>query len=164
MFWAGVPLSLAVAVYTAFLFGQAEGRDLWQSPLLPFHLVLQAAIAGSATILVLSLTMDLSPDVVRVASWGLSGALVLDLMVALPGEFAMPHATSDAARAAEEILKGRYRTHFWHGNILLGHLVPLTLLSFVGVWTYALAGVLSLAGLYFYEYALVLAPQEIPNS
>jgi hypothetical protein len=28
----------------------------------------------------------------------------------------------------------------------------------------ALAGVLSIVGLYFYEYAFVMAPQEIPNS
>ena len=27
--------------YTAFLFGQCEGRDLWQTPLLPVHLIVQ---------------------------------------------------------------------------------------------------------------------------
>ena len=40
-----VPAILAavmVAGYTAFLFGQAEGRDLWQSPLLFWHLIVQA--------------------------------------------------------------------------------------------------------------------------
>jgi len=28
----------------------------------------------------------------------------------------------------------------------------------------ALAGVCAIVGLYFYEYAFVLAPQEVPNS
>jgi ferredoxin len=37
--WVGFPLAVGVAAYTAFLFAQAEGRDLWQSPLLPVHLV-----------------------------------------------------------------------------------------------------------------------------
>jgi Fe-S-cluster-containing dehydrogenase component len=46
--WGGLALAVGVATYTAFLFGQAEGRDLWQSPLLPFHLVVQALAAGAA--------------------------------------------------------------------------------------------------------------------
>jgi Fe-S-cluster-containing dehydrogenase component len=32
MAWFGVPAAVMTAGYTAFLFGQAEGRDLWQSP------------------------------------------------------------------------------------------------------------------------------------
>ena len=28
--WVGIPVSALMAAYTAFLFGQAEGRDLWQ--------------------------------------------------------------------------------------------------------------------------------------
>src|SRR5690606_17276315 len=36
--WLPVPASVLMAGYTAFLFGQAEGRDLWQSPLLFWHL------------------------------------------------------------------------------------------------------------------------------
>ena len=32
---AGLPLAVAAAVYTAYLFAQAKARDLWQSPLLP---------------------------------------------------------------------------------------------------------------------------------
>jgi hypothetical protein len=31
-------------------------------------------------------------------------------------------------------------------------------------WAGAVAGVLALAGLYAYEHAFVMAPQEIPNS
>ena len=48
LLWAGAALAVGVACYTAFLFGQAEGRDLWQSPLLPVHLVVQAVMAGAA--------------------------------------------------------------------------------------------------------------------
>jgi formate-dependent nitrite reductase membrane component NrfD len=163
-FWAGVPLALASAVYTAFLFGQAEGRDLWQSPLLPFHLVVQAAVAGAATLLLAGAFIELDLGAARVAVWTLSLGLVLDLLVALPGELAMPHASADAARAAHEILKGRYRLHLWVGAVLVGHLAPLALLLLGGPWAAALAGALALAGLYSYEHAFVLAPQEVPNS
>src|SRR6266545_4894592 len=35
----GLPLAALAAVYTAYLFAQAKARDLWQSPLLPAHLL-----------------------------------------------------------------------------------------------------------------------------
>src|SRR5207253_8643640 len=48
---AGVPLSIMTAVYTAYLFAQAKARDLWQNPLLPPHLLVQALLLGSAVLL-----------------------------------------------------------------------------------------------------------------
>ena len=39
-----------LAGYTAFLFGQAEGRDLWQSPLLFWHLLPQAVLVGAGAL------------------------------------------------------------------------------------------------------------------
>ncbi|MGL4649009.1 MAG: 4Fe-4S dicluster domain-containing protein, partial [Caldilineaceae bacterium] len=99
---AGVVLALAVACYTAFLFGQAEGRDLWQSPLLPFHLIVQALMAGSATLLLMAplvtLFTTIDPTLLIVARWTLALALFVDLFLILAGEFAMPHASEVAAR------------------------------------------------------------------
>ncbi|MCO5246241.1 MAG: polysulfide reductase NrfD [Anaerolineae bacterium] len=71
--WTGLALAVGAAIYTAFLFGQAEGRDLWQSSLLPFHLIVQALVAGSGVLLL----MD--------AWWGLPesvGAVSLIVFVA----------------------------------------------------------------------------------
>ena len=48
-----VLLAAATAGYTAFLFGQCEGRDLWQTPLLLPTLLAQAAAAGGAAGLLL---------------------------------------------------------------------------------------------------------------
>src|SRR5271155_667430 len=46
-----IPLALATACYTAYLFAQARARDLWQSPLLAPHLAVQAVLAGAAVML-----------------------------------------------------------------------------------------------------------------
>src|SRR5260221_1272218 len=43
--WPVALLAVMTAVYTAFLFAQCEGRDLWQSRLLGLHLLLHAPIA-----------------------------------------------------------------------------------------------------------------------
>src|SRR5207244_7293276 len=50
----GIPLSILTAIYTAYLFAQAKARDLWQNPLLPPHLLVQALLAGSAVLLTAS--------------------------------------------------------------------------------------------------------------
>lgn len=59
---------------------------------------------------------------------------------------------------------GHYRTHFWLGSVAVGHLLPFALALFTWPPAGALAGLCTLFGLYWYEYAYVMAPQEIPNS
>ncbi len=165
-----IVLAGLTAVYTAFLFAQAEGRDLWQSPLLPAHLLIQAGMVGSGVLLGLGVFFPLSPTVTFVLGYAFVALLLLDLLVTLGGEFAMPHASEVAGRAAHEITHGRYRNHFWGGAIILGHALPLLILigglshiSLTAVFG-LFAAVLAIIGLYLYEYAFVMAPQEIPNS
>ncbi len=163
--WVGLPLALGTAVYTAFLFAQAEGRDLWQSPLLPFHLVVQAFMAGSGALLILDLFVAITAAISEIAIIVLIVSLIVDLFVTLVGEFSIPHASEVAARAAHEISHGRYNKLFWLGSIGLGHIVPLVILLLGGTAVLAaLAGLTAIVGLYCYEYAFVMAPQEIQNS
>ncbi|HEY5906387.1 MAG TPA: NrfD/PsrC family molybdoenzyme membrane anchor subunit, partial [Vicinamibacteria bacterium] len=135
--------AVLTAVYTAFLFGQAKGRDLWQSPLLAPHLVVQALLAGAAFT---------APE------W-LSWLLPLNgLLVA--GEVFGRHPTEDARRAAHLIQED---VRFTTGVLAMGHLLPLALLwSNPGLAS--LAGGLALAGLLLWEHLYVQAPQEIPNA
>jgi Ni/Fe-hydrogenase subunit HybB-like protein len=156
-------------MYTAFLFAQAEGRDLWQSALLPVHLVIQAFLAGSALLLVADLFLPMPEDLSRGLLITFIAALLIDLFVTLVGEFGIPHASEVAARAAHEISHGHYRNYFW-GSITLGHIVPIVLLlvavpvaAFLPILA-AVAGLCALIGLYLYEFAFVMAPQEIQNS
>ena len=173
MAWLNVPLAVGAAVYTAFLFAQAEGRDLWQSPLLPMHLLIQALMAGSAAMLVIGALVELDPALLGTARTCFGAMLVLDAFALMFGEFGIPHASEVAARAAHEISHGKYAQLYWGGAIVAGHLLPLLLLALgafvldapaVGGALGALASVLALLGLYAYEHAFVMAPQEIPNS
>jgi formate-dependent nitrite reductase membrane component NrfD/ferredoxin len=162
--WILLPLAVGAAVYTAFLFGQAEGRDLWQSTLLPAHLVIQAIVAGSAAMLVAGVFVELTAGPERFFTTALVAGLIVDLLVTFAGEFGMPHASEAAAKAAHDIHSGKYRVIFWWGSVVAGHLVPLALvLAGPGSWA-PVAGLLAIGGLYAYEYAFVMAPQEIPNS
>lgn len=166
----GLVGAFGAAVYTAFLFGQAEGRDLWQSTLLPAHLVVQALMVGAATLLILGLFFEMPAAMSSGLLWVFGLSLLTDLGVTLLGEFGMPHASEVAARAAHNISHGKYRNHFWAGSIGLGHALPLALVGVallsvnLAPVVLAIAGVATIIGLYLFEYAFVMAPQEIPNS
>lgn len=164
LLWLGFSLAVGAAIYTAYLFGQAEGRDLWQSTLLPFHLFVQALMVGSGFLLLLDLFMPMSGELTQLLRITFGTMLVVDLFITLVGEFGMPHASEIAARAAHDISHGKYRHLFWRGSVILGHIVPFVLLL-VGVAPLAaLAGLCAIVGLYCFEYAFVMAPQDVPNS
>jgi Fe-S-cluster-containing dehydrogenase component/formate-dependent nitrite reductase membrane component NrfD len=158
-----LPLTLGTAVYTAFLFGQCEGRDLWQSPLLPLQLMVQMAVGAAAAGLLVSALPGTDLAAAPLAG-GLVAALALHLL-AVAAELGVPHASEQAARAAHAITHGRHRREFWIGGVAVGHAVPGVALLFgdpalIG----APAAVLALAGLYVYENVFVRAPQTLPNS
>jgi len=164
LLWSGLPLAVGAAVYTAFLFAQAEGRDLWQSPLLPFHLVVQAALMGGATVLVMAALMPVPAAIVTAGFWTFAVALGLDVFLLVFGELGTSHASEVAARAAHLITHGRYKGLYWGGAMGLGHALPFALLFVPSPLAHAVAAVAAVVGLYCYEHAFVMAPQEIPNS
>lgn len=153
-----VPFAIGAAIYSAFLFAQCEGRDLWQSPLLAPHLFVHACLAGAAgTVLV--------GAAVPGAALALTCLLVADLALLLFGEFGVAHPTEQATRAARMITHGKYRRQFWGGAVLIGHLVPVVaLVASDHYMIAAAAAVCTLVGMYLYEHAFVMAPQELPNS
>ena len=51
LIWLTALFAIASAGYSAFLFAQARGRDFWQSPLLFWHLIVQAIAAGAAVLI-----------------------------------------------------------------------------------------------------------------
>ncbi len=164
MLWLTMPLAVGTAIYTAFLFAQAEGRDLWQSPLLPVHLLVQALAMGAGALLVIDAAWGLPADLVAVTRPLFGVMLVVDLFVTLAGELGVAHASEIATQAAREITHGRYRHRFWWGAVVVGHGIPLALLLTGSAALAAMGAVLAGIGLYLYEHAFVMAPQEIPNS
>ena len=53
--WAAAIVGLGTAGYTAFLFGQARGRTLWNSPALVWHMIAAAFAVGGGVSLVVSI-------------------------------------------------------------------------------------------------------------
>jgi Fe-S-cluster-containing dehydrogenase component/formate-dependent nitrite reductase membrane component NrfD len=165
LLWPTVITGFLAAAYTAFLFGQCEGRDLWQTPLLPVHLIVQALLCGSAVLALLPEAPGGSPQVISVAVRTLAICLGLHLLMLL-GEVAIPHTTDNARYAARLITHGPFGGLFWAGAVALGGVIPALLLLVAASrrLVVGLAGVLALAGLLIFEWCFVMAGQSVPNS
>jgi len=158
---AGVPLSLLTAIYTAYLFAQAKARDMWQNPLLPPHLVIQAALLGSAVLLPLATTMW---NDVTMLLWILAITSVVHVLMVW-GEVSLTHPTAHARLAIWEMVRGRYKNDFWMGMVLslLGGMLPLMAVLGVLNISIGVAGApFALIGLMLFENAYVQAAQSVP--
>jgi len=158
----GLLLASLVAVYTAFLFAQARGRDFWQSPLLPLHMLVHSLMAGSALFLGLfieySSRLSFSPALLLAIGIGLNLLIVL-------AELTITHPTSDAKAVVRMILKGRYKSRFWWA-IVTGNVVPLVALMIIpaSLPVAIVVGLLVLYGIYELEKIWIEAPQRIALS
>jgi Ni/Fe-hydrogenase subunit HybB-like protein len=167
--WPGALVALAAAGYTAFLFGQAEGRDIWQSPLFLWHLLAQAALTGGGVLLLSAVAVGAGQESVGLLAGLFTAALVLNTLI-LAGELLSKPPTQDVAAAESLIREGRFATTFWGGVMGGGAVLPLLILLGTSAWTgrsplaAAGAAVLVLAGLLVHEVIFVKAGQAVPLS
>lgn len=163
--WAG---AAGTAGYTAFLFAQCEGRDLWQTELLLPILLAQTATAGAATFALLDLFIEgPAPVVVR---WVLITGLVMTAGLTFAELFPDPDRSRNARVALRAMIRGRYALRFWLGGVVAGLVVPTGMTIYAvaaeirGPALPAVAGALALAGMFAYEDAFVRAGQSAPLS
>ncbi|MGH7505881.1 MAG: 4Fe-4S dicluster domain-containing protein [Longimicrobiales bacterium] len=167
--WAGAPLALLTAIYTAYLFAQSKARDLWQNPLAPVQFAVQAVLLGAAVLVLLlglagngmlgaapvtSEGTAVASTVPAVLLWTIGISAALHLLLVL-GEHTLTHATAHARLAAHEMTRGRFAVVFWFGVVLALNAV---LAPWVGVW----AAVPALLAALAHEHAYVQAGQAVP--
>jgi formate-dependent nitrite reductase membrane component NrfD len=148
----GVPLAALTAVYTSYLFAQAKARDLWQNPLLPPHLLVQAVVAGSAALLLFAAWGEENAVVPLALTLGATSLIHL-LMVW--GEVSLTHPTAHARLAVREMTRGRFAAFFWTG-------IALTLAAVFAPLIGVAASPLALVGLALHEHAYVQSGQSVP--
>ena len=163
--WPTLAAGLMAAIYTAFLFAQCKGRELWQTPLLGPHLFVQATLSGAGVLALLPAAWGGGGDAHRLAVIGFATLLTVNLLIEL-AEIVIPHGSVNARYAARLITHGPYRNLYWLGAILLGCILPLALLALGSANPLIVAGavVLALAGLFAFEWCFVMAGQGVPNS
>lgn len=161
-----VVLGAAAAIYTAFLFRQCEGRDLWQEQSLLPHLLVQALLCGGVAFL------PFAPPAEDLA-------LFVGIALAAHGVFMglglkAKHETLNARQAAGFLpivrmgsIKSPFRWGLMLGAAIPGVLLAATALQRIAPAAPALSALIALAvvaGMFFYKYAYVRAAQLPPLS
>jgi len=149
------------------LFAQAKARDLWQSPVFIWHLLVQALIGGSALLIVVAVPLGSELSAIHFTAEILFAALAVGLVMILI-ELMLPAMSEDFRRAAGLIARGELSFRFWIGVALIGTVVPLILLGTAlrtGSAAPAVgAALLALAGLWTFENLWIEAGQAVPLS
>jgi len=153
--------ALVTAIYTAFLFGQAKGRDLWQSPVLLWHMLIHSIMAGVAVFCLLSFFMEFSSNFIYYIHIALAGTILTNLLLMLI-EFKLLKHTPDSNKALNMIASGRYKRSFWFGVLLIGNIIPLLLILSGSHLVISIAGLMVISGVYLTNHIWVEAPQRIP--
>lgn len=148
-----LPLAVATACYTAYLFAQAKARDLWQSPLLPPHLAVQAVLVGAAAMLPFATWIGPHPAVIGTEVL-LSAAAGVHLLMVY-GEMTLSHPTAHAHLATTSMTRGRFARFFWPGIVAVA-------VAVAAPWIGLTAVPFALIGLLAHEHAYVQAGQSVP--
>ena len=161
LLWVTGFFAVLLAIYTAFLFAQAKGRDFWQSPTLPLHMLVHSVMAGAAIFSLISLIFG-SENWMEILKNVMILAVVVNLFTLIT-ELTITHPTTAAKSVVHMITKGRYKNLFWIGTVIIGNIIPLILVFFnPSALMIAISGALILIGIYTTEKIWVEAPQRIP--
>jgi len=158
-------LGAATAGYTAFLFGQCEGRDLWQTPLLLPMLLARAVIAGASAYAILDVAMDIPSP--RAVWWALLGGVIA--IAFLSWVELQSKGSRHVEMAIADMTKGAQKQLF-QGGVAFGMLLP-AVLAIIGLAAdidtpivVGIAGLSALFGMFLSETAFVRAGQSVPLS
>ncbi len=161
LMWVIAFFAILLAIYTAFLFAQAKGRDFWQSPSLALHMLVHSIMAGAAIFVISALVIG-QEDWMSILKNTMIIVLVVNLFTMIT-ELTMTHPSTAAHTVVQMITKGRYKNLFWMGVVLIGNIIPLALLLVAPTTTMlVVAAVLVLIGIYATEKIWIEAPQRIP--
>ena len=161
LLWITAFFAVMLAIYTAFLFAQAKGRDFWQSPSLALHMLVHSVMAGAA-IFALVLLVSGTEDWMSILGMVMIIALSVNLFTMIT-ELTMTHPSTSAHSVVKMITKGRYKNLFWFGVVIIGNVLPLALLVLMpSAMTLTIAAIFILLGIYATEKIWVEAPQRVP--
>ncbi len=164
--WPAIPIAALTAGYTGWLFGQAEGRDLWQSPFLGWGLVAQALLAGAAALCLTALFSD-DTELIPLFSKALVGSALLWTIFTILELRHAARSTRQAQLALKNLLSGHYAGWFRTG-VALGMVAPAALGALFLITAYSgmlfAASLAALVGLAAYEHGFVKAGQSVPLS
>lgn len=157
------------------IFAMLHGREFWYGPYLPIYFIASAMMSGCATILFFSwLGYRLNREAVdppMQRALGLVGKLCA-LMISVIAFFTVWKLITGFVGGEGKIetlnalLFGKYAFNFWGLEMLLGLIIPFSLLfisKFRNLNIMFFASLLMIVSIYFMRYDLVIVGQVVPS-
>jgi molybdopterin-containing oxidoreductase family membrane subunit len=157
------------------VFGLLGAREFWHGPYMPIYFITSAAMSGCAAVLFFTwmaykangwkMSESLKNSLSAVGKLGLlliSIIMFFTTWKVLSGIAGHPPGKYEAMMA---LIKGPYAYNFWIGEILMGMVLPFMIIYGVkarNVTAMFVAGTLSVIGIFFMRYDLVLVGQIVP--
>jgi formate-dependent nitrite reductase membrane component NrfD len=160
-----IVLAIPCAVYTAYIFKQSKGRDLWQNPTLPVVLLVEAILAGAAALLLLRAVLSLSGGTFDAITLALTVSGLL-MTASIASESLIRHESPYAKAAARTLTHGAYGRLYWSSLVLVLTAAGFGLAAYAAtsIALGAAGGGVALVGLFAYEHAYIQAGQSVPQA
>lgn len=172
----GVISGVAAHSNLGAVFGLIGGREFWHGPYMPIYFIASAMLSGCAAILFFTYLAykangwKMSDSLER--ALGITGKIGL-LLIAVLAFFDSWKILSGIAghppgkyEATMALISGPYAVNFWLGEIGLGLVAPFILIFAAKMRNTKImfvAGLLSIIGIFFMRYDLVVVGQVVPH-
>jgi Ni/Fe-hydrogenase subunit HybB-like protein len=175
----GIPSAFLLHGYVGFIFGSVKANPWWSTPLMPIVFLFSAIVSGIALVMLLYMAaarlghtkLDM-PCLDTIARY-LFYAFLIDFSLELLDLLHRVYEADESFRALDFMVKTRLFTSQIVVQIAIGTLVPLTLLALTQVARlrevarrriYAVAGVLTLVGIFAMRWNVVIGGQLFSKS
>jgi len=175
----GIPSAFLLHGYVGFIFGSIKANPWWSTPLMPIVFLFSAIVSGIAAVLVLYMVYCVTKRIVidmrcvdTIARY-LFFAFVIDFSLEMLDLVHRIYEADESFKTLDFMVHTRLYGSQVIGQIIIGTLVPLGLLALTQVvrlsdaarrGLYAIAGVLSLVGIFAMRWNVVIGGQLFSKS
>jgi Ni/Fe-hydrogenase subunit HybB-like protein len=175
----GIPSAFLLHGYVGFIFGSVKANPWWSTPLMPIVFLFSAIVSGIAAVMLVymvtawwrerTIDMECLDTVARYLFY----AFVIDFSLEMLDLIHRIYEADESFRALDFMVRTRLYTSQIVVQIILGTLVPLSMLAVVQLigmsakarrWIYATAGTLTLIGIFAMRWNVVIGGQLFSKS
>jgi Ni/Fe-hydrogenase subunit HybB-like protein len=175
----GIPSAFLLHGYVGFIFGSVKANPWWSTPLMPIVFLFSAIVSGIAAVMLVymftawwrerRIDMECLDTVARYLFY----AFVIDFSLEMLDLIHRIYEADESFRALDFMVRTRLYTSQILVQIILGTLVPLSMLAAVQLrslperarrWIYAIAGTLTLIGIFAMRWNVVIGGQLFSKS
>jgi Ni/Fe-hydrogenase subunit HybB-like protein len=175
----GIPSAFLLHGYVGFIFGSVKANPWWSTPLMPIVFLFSAIVSGIAAVMLVYMVtawwrerridMECLDTVARYLFY----AFVIDFSLEMLDLIHRIYEADESFRALDFMVRTRLYTSQIVVQIMLGTLVPLSLLAAAQLvrlsektrrWVYGTAGTLTLIGIFAMRWNVVIGGQLFSKS